>query len=150
MWSQAERASDETIAMRIIAIITLLFLPPTFASVWHTLSVFYTSFFSAYPTRVTDALQAFFSTEVLKYETSQDVQPGQKREKFSLLALERFLELTLPLWFITFSIAGLWWLREQGKRKTRHEELKTDYPDVFARLSRQTTFGGPKNNGKSG
>ena len=98
----------------------------------------------------TDALQAFFSTEVLEYEPSQASQSGQKLEKFSLLALERFLELTLPLWFITFSIAGLWWLREQGKRKDRHEELKINYPDVFARLSRQSTFGGPKNNGKFG
>jgi len=72
----------EAIVMRIVTIVTLLYLPATFVS-------------------------TFFSTDVVKYQ-NQNENPI-----FSDLALQRWLEVTLPLTTVTLFVA--WGAYERAK-----------------------------------
>ena len=69
----------EAVVMRIVTIVTLIYLPATFVS-------------------------AFFSTDVIKYQ-NQDGSPGSGT--FSSVALMRWLEVTLPLTALTLGIAWM-------------------------------------------
>ncbi|KAK4208865.1 hypothetical protein QBC37DRAFT_324857 [Rhypophila decipiens] len=75
MMGFSERGQKETIMMRIITIITLLYLPPTFV-----------------PT--------FFSTDVIKYQDD-----GEDKVHFSNGAMSSFLYVTLPLATVTVVLA---------------------------------------------
>ncbi|KAJ0163381.1 hypothetical protein CTA2_3082 [Colletotrichum tanaceti] len=97
MYEQADRSAVETIAVRIVTIVTLIYLPATFSS-------------------------TFFSTDIIKFENG---------EVFSRIALERFLEVTLPLMFLTFLSAGLWFWMEWRKRARRSRRFKIEYFDIF-------------------
>ncbi|KAF1851034.1 uncharacterized protein K460DRAFT_328553 [Cucurbitaria berberidis CBS 394.84] len=70
----------EAIVMRIITIVTLLYLPATFVS-------------------------TFFSTDVVKYQ-DQDETNADPNGSFSALALKRWLQVTLPLTALT--LFGAW------------------------------------------
>ncbi|WQF83734.1 hypothetical protein CDEST_08748 [Colletotrichum destructivum] len=97
MYEQADRSAVETIAVRIVTIVTLIYLPATFSS-------------------------TFFSTDIIKFENG---------EVFSQVALERFLQVTLPLMFLTFFSAGLWFWMEWRKRAHRSRRFKIEYSDIF-------------------
>ncbi|KAI1870993.1 hypothetical protein JX265_006033 [Neoarthrinium moseri] len=107
MWRQAERTSYEAIAMRVITVITLLYLPPTFVS-------------------------TLFSTDIVKYQ-GENGDAGQ--DLFSSLALERFLEVSLPLMLLTLAVAfgWMWYERSNGKKKVSMLEL--EHPDLFGKVS---------------
>ncbi|CAN9275664.1 unnamed protein product [Alternaria alternata] len=74
----------EAVVMRIITIVTLIYLPATFVS-------------------------TFFSTDVIKYQ-DQDQSPSQssdfQNQSFSSLALKRWLQVTIPLTALT--LLGAW------------------------------------------
>ncbi|KAJ4385510.1 hypothetical protein N0V93_009938 [Gnomoniopsis smithogilvyi] len=107
----AKKASLEAIAVRIITVITLFYLPATFVG-------------------------TFFSTDVVHYEandstsTSGDSSSNQPEEQRSNLALARFLQVSLPLMAITFGLAIGWYYYERRRlRKTqmwRDREFWTD------------------------
>ncbi|KAK1969387.1 hypothetical protein LY78DRAFT_745174 [Colletotrichum sublineola] len=97
MYEQADRSAVEAIAVRIVTIVTLIYLPATFSS-------------------------TFFSTDIITY---------QEGEKFSMIALERFLQVTLPLMFLTFVSAGLWFWIEWRRRARDFRKIRNRLPDVF-------------------
>ncbi|KZL78222.1 hypothetical protein CT0861_07799 [Colletotrichum tofieldiae] len=98
MYEQADRSAVEAIAVRIVTIVTLIYLPATFSS-------------------------TFFSTDVVKY---------QDGEMFSKIALERFLEVTLPLMFLTFASAGLWFWIEWRRRAQNSRRIRSYFLDLFS------------------
>ncbi|KAK1579744.1 uncharacterized protein LY79DRAFT_563307 [Colletotrichum navitas] len=97
MYKQASRSAVEAIAVRIVTIVTLIYLPATFSS-------------------------TFFSTDIIKY---------QEGEVFSMVALERFLQVTLPLMFLTFVSSGLWFWIEWRRRARDFLKIRSRLPDVF-------------------
>ncbi|KAF7519949.1 hypothetical protein G7054_g12937 [Neopestalotiopsis clavispora] len=102
MWRQAEETSHEAIAMRVITVITLLYLPPTFVSVR--------------------------SKHIVKYQGDNG---DLNHDIFSRLALERFLQVTAPLMVLTFAVAFGWVWYERISGKERTASLEKEYPEVF-------------------
>ncbi|KAI0425762.1 hypothetical protein F5Y09DRAFT_88918 [Xylaria sp. FL1042] len=100
MWQFAERGQKETIAMRTVTVITLLYLPPTFVS-------------------------TFFSTDVVKYQDN-----GEDQVYFSQNALNSFLYVTIPLWVITLLVVTLYYKWESWRREQRARGLLSHDPDV--------------------
>ncbi|KAK1495486.1 hypothetical protein CTAM01_08615 [Colletotrichum tamarilloi] len=98
MYDQADRSAIEAIAVRIVTIVTVVYLPATFSS-------------------------TFFSTDVIKY---------QNGEIFSRVALDRFLEVTLPLMLLTFVPAGIWFWIERRKRRKTSRRAKEALVDLFS------------------
>jgi len=80
----------EAIVMRIIAVVTLIFLPATFVS-------------------------TFFSTDIVKYQSQNGENPGDGM--FSSMALTRWLELTIPLTVVTLGIGLAAFRYAEGRRK---------------------------------
>ncbi|KAF5511302.1 hypothetical protein CGCS363_v002438 [Colletotrichum siamense] len=105
MYDQADRSAVEAIAVRIVTIVTLIYLPATFSS-------------------------TFFSTDVVKY---------QDGEVFSQIALDRFLQVTLPLMFLTFVPAGIWFCLERRRRAKRSHETKGYFTDFFSQDTDSST-----------
>ncbi|KAK1528149.1 hypothetical protein CPAR01_12707 [Colletotrichum paranaense] len=97
MYDQADRSAMEAVAMRIVTVVTLIYLPATFSS-------------------------TFFSTDVVKYEDGV---------KFSKVAFERFLQVTIPLMVITFLLAGGWFWWEWQKRSRSSMATRNANPSVF-------------------
>ena len=93
MYNVGMLSQTEAAAMRIITVLTLLYLPATFVS-------------------------TFFSTDVVKYQnqggggnsTSTDGQKGDGTS-YSSVAMMRWLEVTIPLTFITVVVAYCWYRR---------------------------------------
>lgn len=93
MYNVGMLSQTEAAAMRIITVLTLLYLPATFVS-------------------------TFFSTDVVKYQnqggggnsTSTDGQKGDGTS-YSSVAMVRWLEVTIPLTFITIVVAYCWYRR---------------------------------------
>ena len=82
--------------MRIITVVTLMYLPATFVS-------------------------TFFSTDVVKYQ--EDVL-------FSLEAMNRWLQVTLPLTLVTFVVAGWFFWRSW----MQSQDLKANIPRSVMKL----------------
>lgn len=82
-----ERSHNEAIAMRIVTVMTLLYLPPTFVS-------------------------TFFSTDVIRYQGDG----GALLESFSVLAMQRWLQVSLPLMVVTCLGSWLWYSWEYRRR----------------------------------
>ncbi|KAF4869719.1 hypothetical protein CGCSCA1_v011082 [Colletotrichum siamense] len=97
MYKQAERSAMEAIAVRIVTIVTLIYLPATFSS-------------------------TFFSTDVVKY---------QGGEIFDQIALDRFLQVTLPLMFLTFVPAGSWFWYERRNINKKSKQTEGQFDDLF-------------------
>ncbi len=111
----------DALTVRIIAFLTFIYLPATFVSV----SV-------AYHFLVFDRLkrlQTFFSTDIVKYQNQDSVSTGdasgstEQAVSFSAIALKRWLQVTLPLTFLTFVAAVLWLWREDRKLRRVYQEL---------------------------
>jgi hypothetical protein len=101
-----EESQREAVNMRVIAFVTFLLLPATFASVSASQRL------EEGPH--TDSEQTFFSTDVVKYQSSTDSN-GTFDETYSPLAMQRWFEITLPLTLFTFIIAGLMLSQKQVK-----------------------------------
>ncbi|KAK5062483.1 hypothetical protein LTR84_004555 [Exophiala bonariae] len=83
-------AQRDAITVKIITFITLIYLPATFVS-------------------------TFFSTDVIKYQDQNDFGHSYHTSSYSKLALERWLQVTLPLTAVTLAIA-MWFFRKEKKR----------------------------------
>lgn len=101
MWQCTERGQKEAIiAKRTVAIIALLYLPPTFVS-------------------------TFISTDVVKYQDGEEI-----RVYFSQNALNSFLYVTIPLWVIALLIVAIYYKWESWRREKRAQGLLSDDPDI--------------------
>jgi hypothetical protein len=85
-----QNMKQEAVVVRIITLVTLLYLPATFVS-------------------------TFFSTDIIKY----DEDPNGT---FSHSAMNRWLQITLPLTFITLSVA--WLAKTWADRKALGTEME--------------------------
>ncbi|KAJ4379240.1 hypothetical protein N0V86_005285 [Didymella sp. IMI 355093] len=95
----------EAIIMRIITIVTLIFLPATFVSVSPRLGL---SMKTLLIWR-----QTFFSTDIVKYQ-GQD-----ENGTFSKTAMFRWLQVTLPLSALTLGVGYAWYLYQTKKSKKK-------------------------------
>jgi hypothetical protein len=92
MQKLSENGQREAVIMRIITFITLVYLPATFVSVRLRL---------VSPRHVTDNVKTFFSTDIVKYQNVG----AEAQDSFSLIALYRWLQVTLPLTALTIGAA---------------------------------------------
>lgn len=83
-------AQRDAIMMRIVTFIALIYLPATFVS-------------------------TFFSTDVVRYQNQNDFGHSFYASSYSRLALERWLQVTLPLTAVTLGAA--WWFSPQKQKK---------------------------------
>ena len=120
-------AQREAIAMRIITVVTLIFLPATFVSV---------SLEELQNVRplLANRPQTFFSTDIVKYqdpnEASSDTTipgTGSYKGTFSQIAMERWLQLTISLTFLTL-LAGWAAFRRLCKNADRELEAAQQLP----------------------
>ena len=99
----------EAIATRIITVVTLIYLPATFVS-------------------------TFFSTDIIKYQNpdsgngNNSASTGPYMGSFSEVALERWLQITLPLTFLTLVIG---WFAFVRSGKKADEEFETAQLPVY-------------------
>lgn len=96
----------DSTTVRIIGLMTFLYLPGTFVS-------------------------TFFSTDVVKYQDQNgNSAVASASGSYSRLALDRWLEVTLPLTLLTFIGAGLWfWVVDRrNKRQTTLPYTEEKYP----------------------
>lgn len=84
--------------MRIITVITLLYLSPTFVC-------------------------TFFGTDVIKYQDQ-----GEGKIYFSGEALRSFSYVTIPLWVVTIAVAYFLNIKEAKKRGESALQMVSKYP----------------------
>ncbi|KFY78085.1 hypothetical protein V498_09195 [Pseudogymnoascus sp. VKM F-4517 (FW-2822)] len=101
MHQMGDLSRKEAVAMRIITVVTLIYLPATFVS-------------------------TLFSTDIVKYQDQSNggtTDPeGNAYVSFSSLALSRWFQVTLPLTAITLSL-GYWAFKMAEKKRVRFEML---------------------------
>ncbi|KAJ9602689.1 hypothetical protein H2200_012883 [Cladophialophora chaetospira] len=83
-------AQRDAIMVRIITFITLVYLPATFVS-------------------------TFFSTDIVKYQDQNTFGHSYYMSSYSKLALERWVEITLPLTLVTVVVAWQFFKREKRR-----------------------------------
>ncbi|KAH0274214.1 hypothetical protein KCU91_g5425, partial [Aureobasidium melanogenum] len=108
----------EAIVMRIITIVTLVYLPATFVS-------------------------TFFSTDVVHYQASGD---SGTETSYSHLAMMRWLQVTLPLTFVT--ILGAWMAFKTATISRKSAEVKNNLIDRKDEVKRKWMHHGDLENGK--
>lgn len=117
MEAMTHQAQKEAVTMRIIAVVTLIYLPATFVSVRTD------STFSAEDS-LTCIPQTLFSTDIVKYQNVDGA------ESYSSLALQRWFSITVPLTLITFAMAAGWLARDRimayfrRSRRSAHFDLE--------------------------
>lgn len=104
----ALKTEKETVAMKIVTLVTLLFLPATFVSV-------------SFPPRkrcfISDlSNQTLMSTDIVKFTT--DDTPDKPHKVFSLGALQLFFAVCVPLMIVT--CAGWWLWSRYVNARSRH------------------------------
>ncbi|KAK0729526.1 hypothetical protein B0H67DRAFT_559020 [Lasiosphaeris hirsuta] len=107
MYEQQHKTGLDAIVMKVITVVTLIYLPMTFVS-------------------------TFFSTDVVKYQPDPDpgpssssstasgtgpILPAEGNESFSSLALQRFFTISIPLMVLTFVLAYGWYWWESRRIK---------------------------------
>jgi hypothetical protein len=104
MFNFSYMAQKETIAMRVMAAVTIMYLPATLVS-------------------------AFFSTDVIKYQNQPQLNNGtgpfdkNYSGTFSNIAIERWVTVTIPLTFITM-VVGIWYYtREKNHREAQIAQM---------------------------
>ncbi|KKY22680.1 hypothetical protein UCRPC4_g03182 [Phaeomoniella chlamydospora] len=95
----AEKTKKETVVMRIITVVTLIFLPGTFIS-------------------------TLMSTDIVSFGTNDSTSSGQKHGTFSKAAFELYLKITIPLMVCTFILAygAFKWLSSMDKNRRNEDE----------------------------
>jgi len=93
--------------MRVIAVLTLIYLPATFVSVSPLTPYCVKLSTSAYSL----SSQTFFSTDVVHYQGGDDDNGNNSAgiTQYSALAMERWAEVTAPLTVLTFVVAAGWY-----------------------------------------
>ncbi|KAI0016332.1 hypothetical protein F4780DRAFT_759774 [Xylariomycetidae sp. FL0641] len=120
MWQFAERGQKEAIAMRVITVIGIIYLPPTFVS-------------------------TFFSTDVIKYQDG-----GADQVYFSRNAMYSFLYVAIPLWVITILPVVYYYKREAWKRLRKPRGLVSNDPKEVEFWEKSTgSSDGSEKNGPS-
>lgn len=117
MWAFSNNSQKETIAMRIITAITLLYLPPTFVC-------------------------TFFGTDVIKYQDD-----GKGSVYFSIEALKSFFYVTVPLWVITVAVVYYLNKTETKRRGRSAMEMVSKYPVLWTPSNTSSASGGLKEKG---
>ena len=115
--------------MRIITIVTLVYLPATFVSV--------SSVYLPTVHRITQAhslsiMQTFFSTDVVKFQ-QQGVE-ANGGSSFSPIAMQRWLQVTLPLTVVTLFLAWVTY-RIAETRKQIHNPPQSQSQPTTGRQS---------------
>lgn len=135
MWRQAESTAHETIAMRVITVVTLLYLPPTFVSVSRPPP-------SPQPPRryqtvrrapgieasILTSCQTLFSTDIVKYQG--DSGPFDTA-MYSWRALQSWLEVSLPLMLVTLAATFGWVWYDGRKIQAKAKDLEKKLPGLF-------------------
>lgn len=98
MWYMGALAQKEAIAMRIITWATLIFLPATFVS-------------------------TFFSTDIIKYQDQNSFGQNNWGQSFSIVALIRWIEVTLPLTLLVVGLAIIFFRISDKRRRLALETL---------------------------
>jgi hypothetical protein len=106
-------AQKEAIAMRIITVVTLLYLPATFVSVSQS---------SRTCGDLANQIQTFFSTDIVKYQNQGQGQglSNDDGTSFSSIAMYRWLQVTLPLTALTLFAAWMAYERAKGRTTLVH------------------------------
>jgi hypothetical protein len=105
-------AQKEAIAMKIVTVVTMIFLPATFVSVRCNHAIIVRNRLTAQPT--------FFSTDVVHYQVQTDSTGSQTDSTaFSSLAMFRWLEVTLPLTAFTMVLCWLWYKWTAKKQRSK-------------------------------
>lgn len=73
--------------------------------------------------------QTLFSTDIVKYQGDNGSFPTPS---FSSQALERWVQVSLPLILLTLGTAFAWYKHEGSKMKKKAALLEKEYPDVFS------------------
>ena len=102
----ALKTEKETIFMRIITVVTLLFLPGTFVAVSHLHLV------ESLINKLTR--QTLMSTDIVKWQNDNDLI-----SRFSWQALVMYLGITLPIMAFTLWVAFWYRRREQNRLKVQ-------------------------------
>jgi hypothetical protein len=132
-------AQKEAIAMRIITVVTLVFLPATFVSVSRKNGLLIICF-------LTDVAQTFFGTDIIKYQnqsngSSNDAPIGPYMGSFSAVALCRWLQLTIPLTVLTIGL-GYYFFR-RAKRSAERKLAKRGLLPLFEKKDKDSMIWGP-------
>lgn len=109
MWEFSKQGQKEAIAMRIITVITLVYLPPTFVC-------------------------TFFGTDVIKYQDG-----GHDAVYFSQDALKSFFAVTIPLWIVTILSTIVLNKFETAKREGRPLQLVSSLQGLWTPSDTMTT-----------
>ena len=109
-------AQKEAIAVRIITWVTLIFLPATFVSV-SARNVFAINLAGA------DLSKTLFSTDIVKYQDQNNFGQDSWGQSFSIVALIRWLEVTLPLTALVLGLAGMFFRQSDQRRRLALETL---------------------------
>jgi hypothetical protein len=72
--------------------------------------------------RLTDATKSIFSTDIVKFQSSE---PSPAGTSFSSLALQRWLEVTFPLTFLTLVLGYCGYRYEKGRQRNEIEEQRS-------------------------
>jgi hypothetical protein len=136
-------AQKEAIAMRIITVVTLIFLPATFVSV---------SVLIYKGRRFVNDLQTFFSTDIIKYQNQQDSSSNSTTTpstapymgSFSPIALNRWLQVSLPLSALTLGLGFLFYVQAKKHAEKKLADLGLLPQYEFSRKARKTAKIGEK------
>lgn len=121
MHQMGDLSRKEAVAMRIITVVTLIYLPATFVSVSLLLL----------PKELPriDYPKTLFSTDIVKYQDQGNGGTidslGKAYVSFSSLALSRWFEVTLPLTAITLGLG--YWAFKMAEKKRRGFEILPNY-----------------------
>jgi hypothetical protein len=117
-------AQKEAVAVRIITVLSLLYLPCTVVSVSRI-----TQSLQLMIPVVANLVKSFFSTDVVKYQqnsqgpgTQQSSNDSIMGQSFSHLAMNRWLQVTLPFTLITLVLGWLGFTFEKWRQSKELEE----------------------------
>lgn len=111
----AEKNSRDSSSMRILTIITMIYLPCTIVSVGsHTLSIL--------PINMADVDQNFYSTQFV--DQKETISGGTKLEYAQNAWI--FFAISVPLTLFTILVWWLWVNSEKVVRLVRHRESKQE------------------------
>ena len=97
-------AQREAVAVRIITIVSLIYLPCSVVSVSPVLLILQS---------IANLVQSVFSTDIVKFQTGTI---GIYHTSFSWLALQRWIEVTLPLTLLTLTLGFFGYQFEKARQ----------------------------------
>ena len=116
----ALKTEEETISMRVVTIVTLLFLPGTFVSVSLAESI---RSGGDHVSLLLTLIQTVMSTPIIQYPLGND---GRPTRAFSPAALKIWIAVTVPLMFFTVLGSLIFKWRENATAHTKRLKLDFD------------------------